>query len=131
MAQSTYRPLNKCDSCGYTWHSRGSNYSLKCPHCGCRDHHEVMDGHGIVQTLQALIVLGLVGFIGIGFIGAVLNSSDESSQPSIEKPTVLPPSMRPSAEKQPVVSKPPCQIWAESNPSLADQLQPGDTCYGF
>src|SRR5471032_831930 len=31
---ATKRSQNKCKKCGYTWHPRGKNMSLKCPSCG-------------------------------------------------------------------------------------------------
>ena len=129
----SYRPLHFCNNCGYTWHSRGGNFSLKCPNCGSRDHsHHSRDysigGPGIVQTLQGLIVLGLIGLIGYGFITSVMKSSPSTPSTPTEKPSVLPPSQRSSYNS---MKKPPCQIWAEANPSLSDKLQPGDSCYGF
>ena len=33
MPQETYRPKNECDRCGYTWHPRGKDRSLRCPSC--------------------------------------------------------------------------------------------------
>jgi predicted RNA-binding Zn-ribbon protein involved in translation (DUF1610 family) len=30
----TRRPLNKCKTCGYTWHPRGHSVSRRCPSCG-------------------------------------------------------------------------------------------------
>jgi len=36
-SSQTYRPLNGCHDCGYEWHPRGSNRSLKCPGCGSRN----------------------------------------------------------------------------------------------
>jgi hypothetical protein len=29
----TYRPQNACEDCGYSWHPRGKDLSLKCPSC--------------------------------------------------------------------------------------------------
>lgn len=33
----TLRPQNRCSQCGYTWHPRGKNLSLRCPKCGHKD----------------------------------------------------------------------------------------------
>ena len=134
----TYRPQHECDDCGYTWHSRGADHSLKCPSCGSRDHTQIVDGSSIIQMIQGAIVLGLVGFIGVGAIGAAL-TADETPQPSIEQPVEVMADVDPTPSNPNVITTPsvnnvqksPCQIWADANPSLADKLQPGDSCFGF
>ena len=40
------RPLHTCNSCGYQWHSRGSNYSLKCPSCSKKEHSSEWVSYG-------------------------------------------------------------------------------------
>lgn len=44
----TLRPQNKCPECGYTWHPRGKNRSLKCPSCGHRGVKVVTGAAGAV-----------------------------------------------------------------------------------
>lgn len=50
------RPQNVCDRCGYTWHPRGKDTSLKCPKCNSS---QVKQVPGCVLLLAALTLLSL------------------------------------------------------------------------
>jgi len=56
----TLRPQNRCSKCGYTWHPRGKNLSLKCPKCGHKD-VKVVSG-------TAAAAIGLLGWFIFGAI---------------------------------------------------------------
>ena len=72
MPQATYRPKNECDRCGYTWHPRGKNRSLRCPSCGCRDVIKYVPS-SLPGKLLLTGILSLV--IAFGIIG---NTSEEN-----------------------------------------------------
>lgn len=57
----TKRPLNVCNSCGYTWYPRGSDLSRCCPNCGSAD--VVISPIYLIGLVAGVIVLGVVGFV--------------------------------------------------------------------
>jgi hypothetical protein len=58
----TFRPKNECNRCNYTWHPRGKNRSLKCPHCGCRD---IIEYETIYTTDWSPVKFLLVGIVSL------------------------------------------------------------------
>jgi len=81
----TFRPINTCDQCDYTWHPRGKNRSLKCPSCGSRNvhlirwtHHWKRIGFGLCTGLLSfglittnhkdLKLLGVFGILGSSYV---------------------------------------------------------------
>ena len=61
MPQATYRPKNECHRCGYTWHPRGKNRSLRCPSCGGRNVIEYE--HAFPDLAVKLFVGGILSII--------------------------------------------------------------------
>lgn len=62
-----YRPQNTCPRCGYTWHPRGHNVSLRCPNCGCRDVKVVTIPCGMLLAASGGLVL--IGFFAVCCLG--------------------------------------------------------------
>lgn len=72
----TKRPLNECEDCGYTWHPRGKNVSIHCPHCRSTD-----ISHWITTTSEPLFASWKLMTIGLSAIvlGLSLASIDKDS----------------------------------------------------
>jgi hypothetical protein len=58
--RGTFRPLNQCRTCGYTWHPRGHNLSRVCPACGSGD----VQVHPFEQ-LKTALTLGTMCFVAL------------------------------------------------------------------
>ena len=70
----TKRPLNECEDCGYTWHPRGKNISLVCPHCRSTDISQWITVEPLISCWK--LMLGGVAAI---VIGLSLASSDNKT----------------------------------------------------
>jgi hypothetical protein len=60
MSRWPKRPLNRCQTCGYTWHPRGKDRSLVCPNCHSRQTE--------VSLLGCLVPLALALLMTVGFV---------------------------------------------------------------
>ena len=72
----TFRPKNECDRCGYTWHPRGKDRSLKCPHCGGRDIIKYKQEYDNFE--EKLIGFGFLCLIIGGIMFAATHEKEES-----------------------------------------------------
>lgn len=63
------RPLHTCNSCGYQWHSRGADYSLKCPSCSKGDHSSewVYRGESGDYSGDGGPIIAIVNFVMWGY----------------------------------------------------------------
>ena len=78
----TFRPQNECDHCGYTWHPRGKDRSLRCPNCRSLDIIQYEQEYDIFENAKGIVVLLFVGFIGISLlIAAATHEKEEESIP--------------------------------------------------
>lgn len=58
--RDTFRPENECADCGYTWHPRGKNRSLKCPSCNQANVLEVQPANTAHAGVSGALILVLV-----------------------------------------------------------------------
>ena len=75
------RPLNRCQSCHYTWHPRGKNLSHVCPRCG--------SGAVEIATISSEVVGGgCLVILVLALIGALLGErKPKQDNPAPEPPT--------------------------------------------
>lgn len=65
MEQTTFRPLNECGSCGYTWNPRGHDLSNQCPSCGAGEVTAHKPDWTLILITGAVVLVGWFGFLGI------------------------------------------------------------------